>query len=161
MAKVPARIGLALAALIACACTTTPAVSPPSSQATPASSDLAGSRWRLEQFQSSDDAVGVLKPAPDAVYEMEFTSGDALSMHLDCNRAACRWSTQPTAPGRGTLALSAPAMTRAMCPPGSLDTRIARDAEHVRSYVLDGDRLSLSLEADGGIYTWLRIAPTG
>lgn len=51
-------------------------------------------------------------------------------------------------------------MTRAMCPSGSLDTRIARDAEHMRGYVLDGDRLNLSLEADGGVYAW-RIAPAG
>jgi hypothetical protein len=41
-----------------------------------------------------------------------------------------------------------------MCPPGSLDSRIARDMGYVRSYTMQGDMLSLSLMADGGIYVW-------
>jgi heat shock protein HslJ len=146
-----------LASLAFAACTTAPAASPPKARPAAADSSLAGSRWRLEQFQSSDDATGVLKPAAGAVYEIEFGTDGALSMKLDCNRAAGRWSAQPSGPGRGTLSLSAGAMTRAMCPPGSLDTRIAGDAEHVRSYIV-GDRLSLSLMADGGVYTWRRMA---
>lgn len=162
MRRAPVRINLAIAAaLMACACATTPAASLPAGSSPAATSGLAGSSWRLEQFQSSDDAAGVLKPAPGAVYEIYFSLDGALSMRLDCNNAAGRWSVQPSGPGRGTISLSPTAMTRAMCPPGSLDTRIARDAEHVRSYVLDGDRLNLSLEADGGVYTWRRIAPIG
>lgn len=153
MPKVPTTLGgLIAAVLAACACTTTPA-------AAPADPGLAGSQWRLEQFQSSDDATGVLKPAAGAVYEIDFGKDGALAMRLDCNRAAGRWSAQATAVGRGTLSLSPAAMTRAMCPPGSMDTRIARDAEHVRSYVVEGDRLSLALEADGGVYTWRRVTP--
>ena len=44
------------------------------------------------------------------------------------------------------------AMTRALCPPGSLHDRIVRDLEHIRSYVLNGGHLHLALMADGGIY---------
>jgi heat shock protein HslJ len=141
----------AIALLIAgCATTTT---------GPPPTSGLEGTRWRLEQIQSSDDAAGPLKPADPSLYQVEFRPDGALAMKLDCNRAAGLWSARPSAPDRGTLTLSAAAMTRAMCPPGSLDTRIARDTEHVRSYVIDGDRLSVSLEADGGVYTWRRDHP--
>jgi hypothetical protein len=41
-----------------------------------------------------------------------------------------------------------------MCQPPSLDQQIARDAAYVRSYVLENDKLYLSLMADGGIYVW-------
>jgi heat shock protein HslJ len=158
MAKVPARIGLTLAVLMASACTTTPSASPPA----PGAATLAGTRWRLEQLQTSKgDPAGIVRPGLDAVYEMDFTLGGALAMKLDCNRASGSWSARPTAPGRGTLTMSAGAMTRAMCPPGSLDTRIARDTEYVRSYVMDGNRLTLALEANGGYYTWRRISPLG
>lgn len=160
MPKVPVKMGWLIGvAFLACACTTPPAAGSAPGADAAAATELAGSHWRLEQFQSSDDATGVLKPAAGAVYEMTFATDGALTMRLDCNRAAGRWTAQPAGPGRGTLSLSPAAMTRAMCPPGSLDTRIARDAEHVRSYIVDGDHLNLGLEADGGVYTWRRVTP--
>ncbi|MDT1878174.1 META domain-containing protein, partial [Acinetobacter baumannii] len=59
-------------------------------------------------------------------------------------------------PGRGVISFGNVAMTRMMCPEGSLDTRIARDMGNVRSYTLQGRTLSMSLMADGGIYVWTR-----
>ena len=44
------------------------------------------------------------------------------------------------------------ALTRAMCPPGSLHDRMVRQLPFVRSYVIQDGRLFLSLLADGGIY---------
>jgi heat shock protein HslJ len=140
-----------VASLSLAACATAPPTT------TSADADLAGSHWRLEQLQSPSD--GVVKPAAGAVYEMTFAPDGSLSMQLDCNRAAGRWSAQPTGPGRGTLSLSPAAMTRAMCLHGSLDTRIAADSEHVRSYDVEGDRLNLTLEADRGVWTWVRAEP--
>jgi para-nitrobenzyl esterase len=46
------------------------------------------------------------------------------------------------------------ALTRAMCPPGSMHDRVVRDWEYVRSYVLEDGHLFLSLMADGGIYEY-------
>ena len=45
-------------------------------------------------------------------------------------------------------------MTRALCPPPSLDERIAADSAYVRSYFLRDGVLALSLMADAGIYLW-------
>jgi hypothetical protein len=45
-------------------------------------------------------------------------------------------------------------VTRALCPPPSMDERIARDMDFVRGVLLREGRLSLSLMADAGIYIW-------
>jgi para-nitrobenzyl esterase len=44
------------------------------------------------------------------------------------------------------------AITRAMCPPGSLHDRIVKQLPYIRSYVIKDGHLFLSLMADGGIY---------
>jgi hypothetical protein len=44
------------------------------------------------------------------------------------------------------------AMTRAMCPPGSLHDRIVKVMGYVRTYVMKDGHLFLSLRADGGNY---------
>jgi META domain len=64
---------------------------------------------------------------------LEFIEPDRLALRLDCNRATARWSATASGPTGGRLEISAGAMTRAACPPGSLDTRIAGDLEHIRS----------------------------
>ena len=46
------------------------------------------------------------------------------------------------------------ATTKALCPPPSLDEKIAADAKYVRGYMMKENRLYLSLFADGGIYAW-------
>lgn len=117
---------------------------------------LAGSKWRLVHFQSSDDAIGIKVPPSVERYNIEFMADGNVALQLDCNRARSTWeATSPSTRG-GSLALKAGPMTRAMCQPGAMDTQIARDLERVRSYTFDGNRLGLALEADAGIYLWER-----
>jgi heat shock protein HslJ len=117
---------------------------------------LAGTRWRLIRFQSSDDAIGsVVPPDPDR-YTLEFLAEGRYAMRLDCNRANGRWTATRAGADGGRLTLGPGAMTRAACPPGSLDTKIAADLGRVRSYTLRGDVLGLALEADAGVYEWRR-----
>jgi hypothetical protein len=62
----------------------------------------------------------------------------------------------------GTWKSSAPSMlefgplalTRALCPAGSLHDQIVRQWPYVRSYVLRDGMLHVSLMADGGIYAF-------
>ena len=44
------------------------------------------------------------------------------------------------------------ALTRAMCPPGSLHDQIVKHWPYIRSYVVRNGHLFLALMADGGIY---------
>lgn len=117
---------------------------------------LAGSKWRLVHFQSSDDAIGTKIPPNVEGYEMEFLSDGRVMLKLDCNRASAQWQAVPSSPAGGSLMLKGGPMTRAMCQPGAMDAAIAQDLGRVRSYTFRGNTLGLALEADSGIYLWER-----
>lgn len=144
----PAAAALLAAALAGCA---SPTPTPP---------QLAGSRWQLVALASMDDAQGTQRPADPARYTLAFGADGRAALQLDCNRGSAGWQAMPPvagdSPGRwsGSLQFSALATTRAMCPPGSLEPAIARALPFVRSYLLQGGQLHLSLLADGGSLTW-------
>jgi para-nitrobenzyl esterase len=111
-----------------------------------AARDLGGTSWQLVKFQGSDDTT--LTPDDKKKYTLTFGTDGRISVRLDCNRDSGTWtSSEPHQLQFGPMAL-----TRAMCPPGSLHDRIARDWELVRSYTIKDGHLFLSLMADGGIY---------
>jgi para-nitrobenzyl esterase len=116
--------------------------------------ELAGTSWRLAELQTGPSAE---RPADTSRYTMQFAADGSVALQLDCNRATGGWRS----PGRGQLSFTPLAMTRAMCPPGSFDTRIAGELGEVRSYALVGDRLTLTREGGGSI-VWVRpsIQPT-
>ena len=116
---------------------------------------LAGTNWRLVEFQSMDDAIGTIRPADPSVFTMRLDRDGTVSMHLDCNRATGSWSSEPSTDGdSGRFEFGQLASTRALCPPPNLGERIVRDAQFVRGYLLRDGRLYLSLMADAGIYAW-------
>src|SRR5690349_1349849 len=104
------RLSLLCAALLVAACTTTTPAAPGSAGS---AGGLAGTRWRLEKFESSDDAQGVSQPADPSQYSLDFQPDGHLAMQLDCNRGTAQWTAVPSEPGRGTLSISPGAMTRA------------------------------------------------
>lgn len=113
------------------------------------SGPLAGTSWRL-------DSVGTERPADTSRYTMELMADGAAAFQLDCNRGAGRWSSA----GPGEITFTPLAMTRALCPPGSFDTRIGSAIGEVRTYELVGDRLTFGTE--GGDIVWVRpsVQPT-
>lgn len=143
--------------LSACAATSqAPAPAPPERPA--ASASLAGTAWQLAAIESMDDAQGTTRPAPGKRYTVRFAADGSAAFQLDCNRGSARWTAAPAAGSAGgTLQFGTVALTRAMCAPPALDTRIARDLESVRSYSLRDGTLSMSLMADGGIYRWMPL----
>lgn len=116
-------------------------------------SPLVGT-WRLVKFQSMDDAIGTLTPEADQTYTMTLDADGAAQFVLNCNRASGTYTSTASSETSGQLEFGPVAMTRALCPPPSLDERIAADLGFVRSYVLKDGRLHLSLMADGGIYSF-------
>jgi heat shock protein HslJ len=123
---------------------------------TPSSGNpLAGTGWRLVEFQSMDDATGTIRPDDPSLYTMRLNSDGTVTMRLNCNRASGTWSAEPSGNGAsGRFEFGPLAGTRALCPPPSLDESIAAQAKFIRSYLLKDGRLYLSLMADGGIYAW-------
>jgi heat shock protein HslJ len=116
---------------------------------------LANTRWRLVEFRSMDDAIGVIRPHDPALYTMHLKGDGSVAMRLDCNRAKGTWRSRPSGDvSNGRFEFGPLAATRALCPPPSMDERIAADARFVRGYLLKDGRLYLSLMADAGIYAW-------
>jgi heat shock protein HslJ len=109
-------------------------------------SPLQGTSWQLVRFQGGDDTV--LTPDDGAKYTLQFGAGGRIAARLDCNRGNGTWQ----ATGAGQLTLGPLALTRAMCPPGSLHDHLVRQWAAIRSYVIEDGHLFLSLMADGGIY---------
>jgi len=107
---------------------------------------LAGTSWRLVKFVGGDDTTRV--PEDPSRYILDFESDGKVSVRVDCNRGTARWQSS----GPGQLQLGPLALTRAMCPRGSLHDLLVRQWPHVRSYVIRDAHLHLSLIADGGTF---------
>ena len=135
--------------LVLAGCTSTPAPEParPATSAAapaPAPGSLEGTSWRLVQISMSD---GVTRPAIDrSRYTIGFGASEVLHVRFDCNRGHGTWRSS----GPNNLEFGPLALTRAMCPPGSLHDPLVRQWPNVRSYVLTDGRLFLALMADGG-----------
>ena len=113
---------------------------------------LGGTSWQLVKFQNSDDKT--LTPDDKAKYTIAFATDGRVSARVDCNRGVGTWKSS----GANQLQFGPLALTRAMCPPGSMHDRIAKDWLSVRSYIVKDGHLFLSLMADGGIYEFEPIS---
>ena len=131
------RTFLMLFATLASACAL------PTSKESPS---LGGTSWQLVKFQGGDGTV--LTPDDKSKYTFAFAQDGVMSARIDCNRARGGWKSS----GPGQLEFGPMAATRAQCPPGSLHDQIMRQLPNVRSYVVKGGHLFLSLMADGGVY---------
>ena len=112
----------------------------------PAGEGLVGPVWQLVRFRGGDDRV--LTPADRAQYTLQFHGDGRVSARIDCNRGSGTWKSA----GKSQIEFGPMAMTRAMCPPGSIHDHVVKQLPHIRSYVIKGGHLYLSLMADGGTY---------
>jgi heat shock protein HslJ len=116
---------------------------------------LADTAWRLVEFQSMDDAVGVKKPDDSSKYTLELKADGSAALKLNCNSAKGSWKSEPSADGSsGKFEFGPLAATAALCPPPSMDEEVSKQAQFVRFYLLKEGRLYLSLLADGGVFAW-------
>lgn len=113
-----------------------------------AAASLAGTSWRLVRFQGGDGTT--LVPDDRSKYTLAFSAGGIVGARIDCNRASGSWKSS----GRNQIEFGPLAITRAMCPPGSLHDRIVNHWPYFRSYMIRDGYLFLSLAADGGVYEY-------
>jgi len=107
---------------------------------------LGGTSWQLVKFRGGDDAV--LMPDDKAKYTIAFAGDGNVNVRFDCNRGRGTWTSR----GPNQLQFGPLALTRAMCPPGSLHDHLVRQWPFVRSYTMKAGNLFLSLMTDGGSY---------
>jgi heat shock protein HslJ len=149
------RFALASLALLALGACQTPGANAP---ATPApSANLAGTAWRLVEFQSMDDAQGTARPDDRAKYTLRFGADGRVAARLDCNRGMGPWQGAVTGADGGSLAIGPLATTKMLCPAPSMGDMLGVQLGYVRSYLIRDGRLAMSLMADGGIIVWERI----
>jgi heat shock protein HslJ len=111
---------------------------------------IVGKLWQWEAMVPPAEKIEV--PSPDR-YTFELLPDGKVAARLDCNRGA---GTYQIADGKITF--SPMASTRAACPPGSPDTRFARDLGRAVSFFVEGGKLYLELPADSGT---MRFRPAG
>ncbi|HEU4693325.1 MAG TPA: META domain-containing protein [Vicinamibacterales bacterium] len=107
---------------------------------------LPGTSWQLVRFEGGDDTV--LTPDDRSKYTIEFDAKGGVAARIDCNRGRGTW----TSAGPSQVQFGPMAVTRALCPPGSLHDQIVKQWTNIRSYTMKDGRLFLALMADGGIY---------
>jgi len=107
---------------------------------------IGGTSWQLVKFQGGDGTV--LTPDDKGRYTVAFANDGNVSVRFDCNRGRGAWILN----GPNQLRFGPLALTRAMCPPGSLHDHLVRQWPIVRSYTVTGGHLYLSLMTDGGSY---------
>ena len=121
-------------------------IPPPAAPSQPTAAGLGGTSWRLVKFQGSDETT--LKPDDPAKNTLTFEPAGRLHVRIDCNRGNGTWKSS----GPQQLELGPLALTRMMCPAGSLHDQIVKRLPAVRWYVIKDGHLFLSMMADGGIF---------
>lgn len=117
---------------------------------------LAGTAWQLVEYRSMNDAIGTVEPEDPEAYTITFDEDGTVAMRLNCNRGTGLYEISGEESDRsGSLELGPIATTKALCPPPSMDERIAADIPYMTGWFLDDEgRLAISLMADAGIYLW-------
>jgi para-nitrobenzyl esterase len=111
--------------------------------------ELAGTTWRWTGSVSPVETVVV--DAPER-YTLAFLPEGRIALRADCNRA----NAGVTWPEPGTLRVGPMAMTRALCPPGSLSDRYVQDVGRAAGYAILDGALQLRLPDDGGTLRFMR-----
>ncbi len=120
-----------------------------------ASDPLTGTTWRLVNIESMAPAEQPDTTIDDpSRYTVTFGDDGQATFQVDCNRGSAGWESTAAAPDSGTLTFGPIALTRMMCPQPSDDSRVAAALGGVRTYLLSGGQLHLSLLADSGIMHW-------
>jgi heat shock protein HslJ len=124
----------------------TPAAIPPTAKPVPAA--LAGI-WQWVGFVSASGTMVV--DHPDR-YTLTFPDSAHIALQADCNRAAGGVAVGED----GKIKISPLAMTRAMCPEGSLSDRFAHDVGRATAWSKWDEELLLDMPANAGTLRFVR-----
>jgi para-nitrobenzyl esterase len=112
-------------------------------------SDVVDATWEWVSVTTPVEQIAI--DSPDR-YTIRFEAGGRAVLRADCNRGTTSFS----ASSERRITFRPIALTRAMCPPGSLSDRFAKEVGRATSYfVKDGD-LFLELPVDSGTLRFRR-----
>ncbi len=106
-------------------------------------SEITGQAWQWIEF--TDPVNGTQQIANPAKYQITFLPSGTVRVTADCNRGAGQYLVDGA-----SMQITVQAMTRAMCPPGSMSTQFIQNLNAAAVwFVQDGD-LYIDLFADSG-----------
>ena len=101
------------------------------------------------QSRYSDDTTVI--PTDASRYTLAFKPDGTVGVRADCNRAGGTYTVRGNA-----IAIRVSHMTRAMCPPASLDGTFLRDLDAAAIFFIKNGELFLDLKFDTGT---MRFSP--
>ena len=110
----------------------------------PTPPELARTTWQWVSLTTPEETLTIAEPER---YILRFLDGGRVALRADCNRGA----GSIVFPEPGVIRIGALAITRAMCPPGSLGDRFAREVEHAGRWAIQRGELRLELSGDAGV----------
>jgi para-nitrobenzyl esterase len=111
--------------------------------------ELAHTTWRWVSLTTAEETLTIAEPER---YILRFLDGGRIALRADCNRGA----GSVVFPEPGAIRFGALAITRAMCPPGSLGDRFAREVEHADRWAIQRGELRLELSGNAGVLRFAR-----
>jgi heat shock protein HslJ len=120
---------------------------PPPPMAAAGDALLTGAVWTWKETVMNDGKR--IAPAPAGRYTLLFQPGGMVAVQADCNSGSGSYLLNG-----GSLSFGAIAMTRAMCPSGSMDAEFLKSLGLVSGQLFRGNELVLTLKADSGSMTF-------
>ena len=98
--------------------------------------------WQWVQFSDPSGPITIDDPSQ---YTAEFMADGKVHVKADCNMGNGTYTTEGN-----SISIEIMAVTRAMCPPGSLSDQFLQNLNAASLYRLEGDNLMIDLQADSG-----------
>jgi len=105
---------------------------------------LIGTRWQLERIQMMDDTE--MRPEDPSRYTLELAADGSVAVRADCNRGHGSYRLDGVQLRLGPLAL-----TKMMCPAGSLGDRYAKLLAISASWMIVDGKLAIATAMDSAI----------
>lgn len=113
------------------------------------SSDIVGIVWQWESLRDPSGQSDLDIEQPES-YTLELRADGRYQIVADCNTGNGVYTLEDS-----SLSVKTGAMTRALCPPGSLSDRFVSLLGNVATYVLADGKLVLNLAVDAGDLTFV------
>jgi len=130
-----------------------PATAPAASPRPAAAPALIGTTWAWQKTIMSDDKR--FEPGAPARYTVTFGADGRMAVQADCNRGAGGYELDEA---QRRIRTGPMALTRAMCPEGSLDTVFAQQLSRIQGWLFEGPGLVLTLDYDSGSMFFRAVA---
>ena len=111
--------------------------------------ELARTTWRWVSLTTPEETLTIAEPER---YILRFLDGGRIALRADCNRGA----GSVVFPEPGAVRFGALAITRAMCPTGSLGDRFAREVVRAGRWAIQRGELRLELPGNAGVLRFAR-----